>query len=93
MPCDFLSDSGLIHPFRQIPVADVVVRQVEQSFIVIVILRLSDKADKSIAQRHNYPAARAVTFRFLLLESERLCCVVNIAEREATGVALSRTGV
>ena len=93
MPGNFLADTGLLHPFRQIAVADVVVRDIEQPFIVIVILRLTYKPDKRIAQRNDYPAARAMAFRFLLLEPQCLCRVIHIAESKATGVAPPRSGV
>ena len=42
MPCDFLPDACRLYPFTQIQVADVVMRNCEYPFIIVVVIRLTD---------------------------------------------------
>ncbi len=93
MPCDFLLDAGLLDPFPKIQVADVVMRQLEYTFIKVVVIRLTNQTDKGVVQRNDYPAPAAVVFRLLLLKSERLGRVIHISICELVCVASTHPGI
>ena len=69
VPCDFLLDASLLYPFPKIQVADIVMRQLEYTFIKVIIARLANQTDKGVIQRDDYPATTTMVFRLLLLET------------------------
>ena len=42
MPCDFLSDACRLNPFTKIQVADIIMRNFEYPFIIVIIFRFSN---------------------------------------------------
>ena len=93
MPCNFLPDACFLDPFPKVQVADVVMRQFEHTLIKVVIARLTNQTDKGVVQRNDYPAAAAVVFRLLLLETQRLCGVIHIAICEQACVTPTHPGI
>lgn len=74
-------------------VAGIIKRHLEYPIIVIVLFRLSDKADEHIIQRNYHPAAVAASLCFLLLETQGLSGIVHIAVSQSACVAPASTCV
>lgn len=93
VPCDMLFDTGTGNPVAQGFQAHSMRRQWEDDLIAVAVFRLAYECQKSVVERNDNSAGRAMSLGFALLKLQQFVRVVDVGIGEIFNITPTKTAV